>query len=744
MNRGQSSVELLMVLAMSLVILTALVSFTTEHVSNLQKEQSISLARDTISRLAREIDYTYLSGPNHVKEIVLSFPEGIDPSLSTIQNNSLTLHAYGTDLSASTISNVQGTLPTTAGQHRIRIHSFDEYVVISLVSLLSDADSLYVPMARDTNVNKTITFTNYNTSSVNADFNISWSHSLTSVSVSPSTHNFAPGEQYSVTLSFAAQGSALGNYVGYLNVHSTDGSTTEQLTIPLNVEVFSASQSLMTVLPSTIEFSALVSDSNTQTISICNTGSAPIKSITFTPSSSVPGSWITSIPTIAQLDGSSCQNVDITLTVPSGITSGTYTGSIVVSDYTGANSTILSIQAHVLTMKDNFRWDWSTTTASTDTLSGFGLESTSGGQAIYIDQLQLRAWSACDLDNVYIKNVSFNDTLVYSGGTATDGQTFNIVDTKLDVGIITNNYIEFSGNITDENEQVQPVVTFTDGSVYTGDTYGAGCPNDVVAPGAPTSFTAAPGSSAESILLSFTFPGDDNYTGTVTDVIIRRSDANITSQTLFDSATDVQYTGSILAAGNAGTQLVDDLNVGYAYNFSIQFVDEANNMSTLPTHVSSRPWNNYKYSLGDFNIAPFAESRFTPSSGQFDINNFRLQDFVVSSGDRNVNIRITDDVNTSNNWYTAMYFGTTTELTHVRVWYPSPATAGTPSTTPQYEADVNVSIGGTGVGMLVAGTYATTYRLNARDVYFPNTTHLYVDVLQGFSDMNIKWDGKIQ
>jgi hypothetical protein len=733
-----------MVLAASLIILTALVSFTTEHVSNLQKEQSISLGRESITRLTREIDSTFLSGPNHVKEIILSFPNGIDSSLSSIQNNSLILRVYDTDISSSAVTAIQGVFPTTAGQHRIRIHSYSDHVVISLVSLLSDQDVLYIPMSRDSNVNKSITFTNYNTSSVSADYNLSWSHTLVGVSISPAAHVFSSGEQSSATLTFSATGSALGNYVGYLYVNSTDGSTSEQLIIPLNVEVFAAPQSLMNVLPSSLEFSAMANDANTQTISICNSGSTPIKSITFTPSTQDAGAWITSIPSIAQLDGSSCQNVDITLTVPSGTSTGGYSGTISVNDYTGANSTVMSILANVTAMKDYFNWDWSTTTSTGNILSDFGLENTSVSQFIYIDQLQLRGWSACDLDSTTVANVSINDKLVYANGSAADRETFDIADAELTQGIITNNYIEFSEKITDENEQIQPIVTFTDGSVYTGSVYGSGCPDDTVEPGIPASFTSAPGSSAESVLLTFTFPGDDNHTGTVSSVVIRRSDRSITTQSDFDAATDIPFTGTILADGNIGAQLVSDLNVGYTYNFSIQFVDEANNMSALPTQVSERPWTSYNYSLGDFNIAPFAESRFSPSTGQFDINNFRLQNFVVGSGDRNVNIRITDDVNTSNNWYAAMYFGTTTEYTHVRVWYPSSASPSIPTGTPQYEGDVNISIGGNGIGMLTAGAFPTTYRFNGSSVYFPNPTHLYVDVLQGFSDMNIKWDGKIQ
>lgn len=743
MKRGQSSVELLLVLVISLTILAALVNFTTEHVSNLQKEQSVNASQESVNRLTREIDYVYRSGPGHMREVVISFPQGIDSTLSQLQNNSIILSVYGTSVIGSAIPSLQGVVPTSSGLQRIRLISYVDHVTISLVSLISDQGSIYVAMTRDTNAHTQVTFTNLNSNTTNTTFTLAWTHTLVGATVSPSTHNFSSGEQFSVDLNFSAGGTAQGNYVGFLVVDSMIGATTEQLSIPINVEVFAPSQTLLTTFPSSLEFTTLGADSNTQTMQICNLGNSPIKSISFTPSSSTPGTWVTSIPTISQLNGSSCQNIDITLTIPLGVSSGTYVGSLSISDYTGANSTILNLTSIVQTMSDYFVWDWTNAYVNNNTdLVDFALQNTSAQQPIILSSMAIKGWSACDTQLSTIRTVNFEAVNYYNSGSAGDNENFPLSSTMtINAGttIDRENLVQFSNNVSDDGEQFQPIITFDDGSVYTGTVFGGGCITDSIPPGSPSSFSAQTGSSAESVLLSFTFPGDDNQSGTVSSVNIRYSNTPITTQNQFNAATQATYTGSILAAGNTSTQLVDDLNVGQTHYFSIQFLDEASNASALPSSLSSRPRNTFQFSLHDFNISPFAYSFVSPTAGQLDVNEFRLSNFSLGSGDLNVYLRVTDDYNVNNNWYMALGFSTT-RANSVRIWYPSPSTAGLPATTPQFVGNPRAVISGTGVDLLSSSSFPTQYRLDGALVSFPNPTHLYLELFQGFTDMNLIFD----
>jgi hypothetical protein len=742
-SRAQSSVELLLILVVSLILLAVLVSFTTEHVTRVQKEQSLHAATQSVNRLAREIDAVYFSGPGHVREVVVSFPSGIDPALSRLENNAIILHMYGTDVIGTTTPTLQGTVPTSAGLIRIRLISYVDHVTISLVSILSDQDSIYLAMSRDSNDSVNVTFTNYSGYAADVNYSLTWTHTLVGASLSTSGTTLSSGSSSSVTLSFSASGTSIGNYVGFLHVSSVVNGSTETLAIPVNVEVFSASQTLLTVIPSSITATMMADDTNTTTIRVCNAGSTPLKTISFTPSTNAPGSWISALSSIAQLDGSACQDVDVTFSPPAGTSTGSYTGSLSVTDYTGANSTILGVNTRVTTMKDYFTWNWASARTNNESLYNFSIQNTSLQSPVIIDQLAINAWQACDVEQSVLTDVTFNSQSVFTGGSANDGNTVNITNFSLtaNTAYASGNELLFSDDISNDGEQFQPIVTFSDGSVYTGSTHGDGCVLDITSPGTPSSFSASAGSSAESILLSFAFPGDDNQTGSVSSVAIRYASSDITTQAAFDAATAVTYTGSILAAGNSGTQFVDDLNVGTTYYFSIQFSDEAGNDSNLPTAAPARPRNTFQYSLNDFNVSPFVYSRPSPSTGEWDVNVFTLQNFSISSGDRNVYLRVTDDGNTSNNWYAALGFSTT-RLTSVRIWYPSPSTAGLPGTTPQYSGNPSAPIA-TNIDMLSASIFPTSYRFNGDLVTFPNPTTLYVELFQGFSDMNATIDQSV-
>lgn len=741
MSRGQSSVELLIILAVSLTILSALVSFTTEHVSNVQKQQSVDSARDSVNRLVREANQVYLSGPGNVRDVVLPFPSGIDTTYSTISDKSIILRVYGTDVSASAISTLKGSVPTAQGLVRIRLISFVDYVEISLVSVVNDADTIYVAMSRDSNESFTVTFTNYNSSAAITSLSLAWTHSLVGAALSGSSITLLPGESESVDIDFNAGATAYGNYVGALTATSSISGAIEQISIPMNVEVFAPAQTLLTTIPSTLEFTTLGIDSNVQVLQLCNSGATAIKDVSFTISSNSPGSWVSPISTITQINPSSCQNVNVTLTVPPGTAAGNYSGSLTIADYTGANNTSLGINSIVQTMNNYFLWDWSNASAQNNDVYDFNISNTHATTTITIDKVTIRGWFACDSTQSEITTLELNNSVRYSSGSAGDDEEFNI--SNHDIPALTNqgsgNTITFTNNIGDENEQFLPVIEFTDGSVYTGSIFGEGCVVDSIPPGLPASLSGSMGSSAESVLLSFTFPGDDNQTGTVSSADIRYSLSDINSQTNFNNATSVTYSGSILAAGNVGTQLIDDLNVGNNYYFSIQFYDDANNPSGLPTAARARPRNTFSYALGDFNIVPFAFSRSSPSAGQLDVNDFRVRS-LAGSGDRNIVIRVADDANSENAWIVT--FGVMSGLprvNNIRVWYPTPNVPGIPGTAPQYQANPNAPTAGT-FDFLSTALINSEYRFNGAYVNIPNPSRLYIDWFSNFTDGNVIFD----
>ncbi|MDZ4256766.1 MAG: hypothetical protein U1C71_04100, partial [archaeon] len=344
---GQSSVELLIVLAISLVLLAALVDFTVNQVSRVEKQHAIRLGQEGVQRLIREIDEVYSLGPGNTRDIIIPWPRGVDSSRSRLEGRSIILQVYDFQIAGTAIPSLRGTIPSQPGLVRFRLVSDADSVLISLSTVTSDVDSVYVAMPRDANASARVVFSNTGTQDADTVLVWTWDHTLVDASIGPSVFTLSPGESQNVDLNFYSESTAIGNYVGYLTMNADISGTPESITIPVNVEVFPNTQGLLTSVPSVLRFSTLGADTNSLTLQLCNVGQTPLTNLSFTPSSGNAGDWITPISIISSLSAQSCQNVNVEVTVPGGTDLGLYTGSVSITDFTGANHLILGVEVQV-------------------------------------------------------------------------------------------------------------------------------------------------------------------------------------------------------------------------------------------------------------------------------------------------------------------------------------------------------------------------------------------------------------
>jgi len=104
---------------------------------------------------------------------------------------------------------------------------------------------------------------------------------------------------------------------------------------------------------------------------------------------------------------------------------------------------------------------------------------------------------------------------------------------------------------------------------------------DTTKPGPVTNLIAK---AKAQIELTWTAPGDDDYTGTATEYIIRYSTvAAITDDTGWSQASDLTGEPAPLVAGTTQVMTLINLKPGTTYYFAIKTKDEANNTSDLDT-----------------------------------------------------------------------------------------------------------------------------------------------------------------
>lgn len=107
-------------------------------------------------------------------------------------------------------------------------------------------------------------------------------------------------------------------------------------------------------------------------------------------------------------------------------------------------------------------------------------------------------------------------------------------------------------------------------------------------PPADVSDLAVDAVAGESVILTWTAPGDDADQGTVSGYDVRFSQSAIDAAN-FDSAQQATGPASPLAAGQAETVTVAGLEAGVEYHFALKAVDDAGNWSGISNVVTATP-----------------------------------------------------------------------------------------------------------------------------------------------------------
>ncbi|MEK6970570.1 MAG: hypothetical protein AABW68_02645 [archaeon] len=710
-SRAQSSIEVIVILAVGLVILSSLVGFASQQLFILQEQRAVKTAEVSLERIAFSADEVYAQGSGSVRTIQIIWPEGLDTNASVIADHSIRIRTFNRTLIHSTIPIVVGSLPTRGGYHTLRIEAFDGFVTIGDVSLSAVPPSIFSSMDRDANTNHSLLIRNTG-GDVNLSLTSEWDHSEIDMNFSPADVNVLADGNTTIDLNFWAGSDAAGAYAGKVWVRGTYADAVETLLIPLTASVTLGGSGSLSTYPSSIVTGTYRSDANTTIFQVCNTGDTALKEITFTPSSGNAGDWVQGMNSIPSLGAFSCTPVSLTIQPSSSVVVGTYTGSIFLSDYSGLHSLTLPLSVSVKGMNGIFSWDWSPASRSINAIEGFYLSNV-GGIPIVIDQVKIRNWWDCDTAPAYLTQMRLDGDTLYSGSSP-DGNWTDFPDVNLPtLTTWTDNSLTFSGDITDENETFIADVLFGDGTIYSSAIFGSGCA-DTTPPSAVSDLTASPGPSAQSVRLSFTYPGDDGAVGSVNSVIVKYTTKNdLSTENQFNAAPAFTFDGPFYPGGAAGNIVVEDLNIGYAYYFALKFLDENGNTSALSNNPSQHPWNAFQWSLGDFNFSNMPYS--SPFFGAGDVNLFMLEDIQLDANASSfaLGLRIVEDENSAHAWTTLLDFNAT-RLRRVRIWYPT-SEEGIPSSTPQYDANKNSSFA-SGVNLLGASLINTIYRYNGSAV----------------------------
>ncbi len=326
MSKGQSAIELILILAISMVVLTTIISYSNEAIAGINREKQLKEAQETANEIVSAANDVYHQGPGARKKIFYRIPNGINESKSGIEGKSIVLNVNESDVYASADVLLSGSLPLSSGGHWIWVEAKEGYVSIGSEKVELNKTSIYVSMVQDSNAKKTITVTNNSSKSAQVTIVKTWPHSNVSLVISSSSFSLNAAQETIIDLNFASNASALGAYSGSLQFNICFGNEDQNILVPVTVEVETVSGNLR-LFPTSSSLVVLSNDSNSSSFQVCNTDSATISNVSFSTSSSDAGDWIESIASIPLLAGNTCEEKTFTVSVPAGTSPGNYSGT---------------------------------------------------------------------------------------------------------------------------------------------------------------------------------------------------------------------------------------------------------------------------------------------------------------------------------------------------------------------------------------------------------------------------------
>ncbi|QLJ52755.1 MAG: hypothetical protein Sv326_0580 [Candidatus Fermentimicrarchaeum limneticum] len=240
--KGQTAVELVVILAVSLLILFVILSLSAQYLGELSSSKSMAEARNGVDDLAAAAKQVYYQGEGAKQQVFVKIPEGTDAQKSGITNRTISLNVLGSDVVARTDFEIKGRIPTTPGGYSVWVNAKRGYVLIGTMSLSAEPGSLFVHFFsknQSQSSQQSVVFKNDGESEMAAELNMEFPSGDVNVTFSnPSDTNFQlqPGESKEVLLDFNVAEGAFGSYGGMLYANSSNG---DELAVNIIVDVTS-------------------------------------------------------------------------------------------------------------------------------------------------------------------------------------------------------------------------------------------------------------------------------------------------------------------------------------------------------------------------------------------------------------------------------------------------------------------------------------------------------------------------
>ncbi|MEM5815277.1 MAG: hypothetical protein QXD89_02205 [Candidatus Aenigmatarchaeota archaeon] len=134
--KQQISIEYLIIISFSLMVLTPIILFLYDYSSMQEEEYSLMLASESVKKIGEIVDYVYLQGEPSKITIKVTIPKNLEEIKFLNKTIIFKVKTYSgiTDIYYNSISEIFGYIPKEEGEYFLTVQAKDKGVYINVSS----------------------------------------------------------------------------------------------------------------------------------------------------------------------------------------------------------------------------------------------------------------------------------------------------------------------------------------------------------------------------------------------------------------------------------------------------------------------------------------------------------------------------------------------------------------------------------------------------------------------------------
>lgn len=345
--KGQTTIELLIILAISLIALALIYSIYAEQIAigNFQMEEF--LAKNSVQKIVTAADKLAISGVGSFTSVEVEFSRNTKLDETEIVGNTIVLKlSNGTEVFGVSDLNFSGKIREVNGKQKINLLYDGNNVLIYYNDFEINQHSISFSTISGQEREEILIIRNLYSEDLNFYIENNFSHSLVTLQTNPDNNfSLAPNEIKNIILEFDIDESAYGNYSGNIIIKGEINDNNNLKKVNISVEALREFDPLI-LNPSNINFTSIEDFNVTKAFSICNRTHSDIDNINWSKDGNGDFSNWFNFPVVTSVAANECSDFDINFNVPNN-SAGYYDGNITAS-YLDGEETIVKINLTVI------------------------------------------------------------------------------------------------------------------------------------------------------------------------------------------------------------------------------------------------------------------------------------------------------------------------------------------------------------------------------------------------------------